>query len=190
MPLGIRFLLRIKQVVHVPRHEGEGGAVGVLGVGAELGLHPLGAGLTVRPQSDGQEGDVPLGQGAGEVVAPHGVGGGAAGSLDPAAGEIQMPQSAGQALLQNGGQDIPLHGFHHGAALARDGVRRLALVVGARLYDEVGIHQTGEGLGKVQVGHVIGLHDDVVEGHEIQGIPHVLHEVEDEHGNVLFISKG
>ena len=89
--LASAFLLRIKQIIHVPRHEGEGGAVGILGMGAELGLHPLGAGLAVHPQGHGYQGNVPLHEGAGKIVATQGVGGGAAGGLDAAAGKVQKP---------------------------------------------------------------------------------------------------
>ena len=154
-----------------------------------MGLHQLSPSLGVGPQGDGEQGHLLLGEGAGDVVTPRGIGGDLAGRLGAAAGEIQVAQSAGQTLLQDGRENIPLEGFHHRASLIGDGVGGLPLSVGSVLLDELPLLQLGEGFGEVQVGHVVGLHDDIVDGHEVHGIPHVLHEVEDENLNILFISE-
>ncbi len=109
---------------------------------------------------------------------------------DIAAAEIEIAQSTPKALIENGGQNIATQLLGHDRALLRDAVERVAVLVGSLLADEISLQHFMEGLGKIQIHHIVILHDDVIDRDEAERIIDIAHEIEHKDLDIVLASDG
>lgn len=104
--------------------------------------------------------------------------------------EVQIAECAGQAFVEDGGEQITLKLLGNQLTLTGHLIKRVALLVDAHLVDQLAVQHLMKRLCKIQIHDIIVLHNDLVDGNVIQGIVDVAHEIENENLDVVHASDG
>lgn len=178
--------LSVEEVIYVACHQRNYAAIDYFGAIVEVVAHTLGAVLGVNDKALGEDAHTLLGKGRRDHISA------VVGLLDRAARydlallEVKIAERLRQGLIKHTREQVALE-------LARDepsavGDKVVFLAVLLELVDEVHVDHFVKRLGKIEVHNVVGLHNDVVDGHKFKRIVYIFKQIENENLDVSHAS--
>ena len=170
--------LSVEEVIYVACHKRNYAAVDDLGAVVEVISHTLGSVFGVYDKALREDAHAFLGKGRRDHISA------VVGLLDRAARydltllEVKVAECLRQGLIKHTREQVALELARDEPAAVGDKIKLLAVLL--ELVDEVHIDHFVKRLGKIEVHNVVGLHNDVVDGHKFKRIVYIFKQIENE----------